>query len=1305
MAEADPYARFAPGQPAADDPYAKFAPGYVAPVEKPRGLLAVANDTVIEAANAVAGSFGAAANFVAPGNAVSKFIDEKIIRPGEASQSDVAQASRKRFQDEVEAADGVGDELLAVGRKVLDAPLLTAAQAVGSFAIPGIAVKGAGALAGGARAANASAAGASRVANAGLAGGAVAGGALAGGDAAGTAYDLVIQAGGSDEQATEAARRASVIPAAIGAAGGVIGAERLLAGASHAKGGMLARGLKTGAIEGLQEGIEEGVTNYEGRRAAVPFDPAIDPMKGTAAAAGLGAVMGGGIGTAIGMLSSPAQKPKPDPVQAILAAPSIDAALEEFNATAAPAERAKGPDPVMAEIRRLLDPADQSEAVGLLATSNDGNVVPHVRRWAQNRLDELLHVPTGEATEVAPVEPIPAGEATEVVPAGEALELPARIPVGDAAELIPTGEATVLPRRIPTGQATEMPGPAPNARAPRRNTDALPLDLAGAPNAVAAYVQRMASTATPAARAFVQDYRAGRITNDDVLGLLVKSKPVEPTADERLAAAAAQAQPILPTDLLTGDGQPYGSKTAANIRAKREGGTIVPVTGGWVVRTEQANVEPVVPVSAGVPVPAPDAGGDQRGGSVGVVGPVAAAGGAGVVQPGGPAPAASGVAPELDAQGRDGGGDAALSAPGGTVMPAGLNVTFGGKTYPVESINDAQEKWIAFRDETGEGVSKVGNGIRITDGAGRFVARISYNGRVWDGEDTARGGGKVIAESPDGGITKGRGVTKKFMEAGALAFKKGWPRNPPPSMGDGDTAPADWLAGYDAEKAKVPQALSAPADPTANPTALEGRTFTMDGKQWTVDAAGPRYITIVGPDGKEQVISDGNHKWPAVRAALGLGKPGKAAQPAPVQPVQPVQPGAAVSQPGAADGKSRAAVGGQDGINGYFYKGGQFLPSTMAEPGKWKIKGKWVSAGKAEVAPGEWAHQPTPFSRSIFSLVGGWATKDGAGRIRLFEGAGGKGIRDSQWTPITLDTEIRPGVKGVLGKQSLTVRELIDAYNAGQRWFDVQPDAETVTTAAPAAAQPAPAAPSDGTSAPAAPAPATTTTTPEKRQPTLMDKMTADAGGPVTFGDLKRADAQAAGDAANESSDYPERWAASGWASGALEARTRWLERAGVKEGSDAFERAIEAPWNKLSAGVKARVLDAQRDEDRGTRKPAPAPAAPANAQQAPPATPSLPEKVKAKRQSEAAAEAQQPAADAESAAAPTAAAPSNDAAADPFSGDYEALAGKTVEQKITLDDGRVATMRVDAAVAMRSADSRLNALRGLRACLGRGAA
>ncbi|WP_057092015.1 PLxRFG domain-containing protein [Comamonas thiooxydans] len=277
---------FTPGAaPAADEP------------PKSRGLMSVANDTVIEAANAAAGGLSSAANFIKPGNAVSGWIDKNIIQAGEEAQSDVVKASKKKFREGVANADGVMSELGAVGGYIVENPLLAAAQAAGSFVGPGAAVKGAG------MAARAAGVGAKGIERAGRAGGVAAGAAMAGGDAAGTAYDLAIKAGATEEEATAAARQASVIPALVGGAGGAFGAEKLLAGAKGFGGGAAARAAKTGLSEAAQEAVEEGVTQYEGQRAAIPFDPSIDPSKGVAAAAGMGAALGGMTGAGTSLLT------------------------------------------------------------------------------------------------------------------------------------------------------------------------------------------------------------------------------------------------------------------------------------------------------------------------------------------------------------------------------------------------------------------------------------------------------------------------------------------------------------------------------------------------------------------------------------------------------------------------------------------------------------------------------------------------------------------------------------------------------------------------------------------------------------------------------------------------------------------------------------------------------------------------------------------------------------------------------------------------------------------------------------------
>jgi hypothetical protein len=134
--------------------------------------------------------------------------------------------------------------------------------------------------------------------------------------------------------------------------------------------------------------------------------------------------------------------------------------------------------------------------------------------------------------------------------------------------------------------------------------------------------------------------------------------------------------------------------------------------------------------------------------------------------------------------------------------------------------------------------------------------------------------------------------------------------------------------------------------------------------------------------------------------------------------------------------KTQAKVGGQVGKNGYFYKGGQFLPSTELPPGTWKIGKKFVKTGKEQIEPYVYEVQPTPFSRSIFSMIVGWCTiSDKKLELRT-------GICSHNGEPITLETEIRPGVKGVLGKDEVPLGEFISAYNNGQRWFDVQPNVD-----------------------------------------------------------------------------------------------------------------------------------------------------------------------------------------------------------------------------------------------------------------------
>lgn len=140
------------------------------------------------------------------------------------------------------------------------------------------------------------------------------------------------------------------------------------------------------------------------------------------------------------------------------------------------------------------------------------------------------------------------------------------------------------------------------------------------------------------------------------------------------------------------------------------------------------------------------------------------------------------------------------------------------------------------------------------------------------------------------------------------------------------------------------------------------------------------------------------------------------------------------------DSAGRAAKGGQKGINGWSYKGGQFLPSTMAEPGKWKLGKKWVTTGREQVAPGKYEVQPTPLSRSIYTLIGpGYFTVFQGEKAAINPKALSGELFDPSGGLVTPDMQIKPGVKGILGKRSFSLQDLVDQYNKGARWIEIEP--------------------------------------------------------------------------------------------------------------------------------------------------------------------------------------------------------------------------------------------------------------------------
>ena len=137
---------------------------------------------------------------------------------------------------------------------------------------------------------------------------------------------------------------------------------------------------------------------------------------------------------------------------------------------------------------------------------------------------------------------------------------------------------------------------------------------------------------------------------------------------------------------------------------------------------------------------------------------------------------------------------------------------------------------------------------------------------------------------------------------------------------------------------------------------------------------------------------------------------------------------------------ARAKKGGETAkANAYFYKGGQFLPSTSLPPGAYKIGKRTLYTGREQIEPGKFEQQPTPLHRGIYSVIGGYTLVSPEGKLSLREGIwlhGGEAL--------TSETSSTPGVKGILSTESTTYGEMIERYNKGERWVVVKPSAEVV---------------------------------------------------------------------------------------------------------------------------------------------------------------------------------------------------------------------------------------------------------------------
>lgn len=638
------------------------APKGAAPAERPLFSLSqgsALNDYVTEGVNAAAGGVSSAANFIVPGNRVSKAIDQ-FVEDSQANFTDVARQGKQQLASDLESADGFGEEAAAALKYVAQNPGLALSQAVGSFAGPGAAIKGARMTASGLGLT------AKGVARAGLGAGAATGGAMAGGDAAGTAYDLVIKAGGTPEQAEAAAREASMLPAAIGAAGGLVGAERVFAGAKGFAGNAASRALKTGAVEGLQEGIEEGVTQYEGQRAAMPYDPSIDPMKGVGGAATLGVALGAATGAGVSALEGPPRLPNNGPLsrganlaldrmdveaaQAGQPAPGLsegqynqamdgimaqgDADMKAMkqagfmdkgpsayaNAAGAPAMGVPGVD-ALAQSEQPFDALADRIMTTRETLADEGNRQAIREKFGDQALQEALYY-LNQADRPGQ---IPDKTRDNMLAMAEEIVSRSRLtPVqqpgglGAGAYSAPErlGADVGLPQiGLDTEQTGVFRADAAGNVAPETNADRINTRQAAAAKKDRPQGGPGMDAMTP--RDTMRGAGPGVMVGDGVL-----------TPAERPARQQPAAGPV-PRLVYRPNGEPFKNQRAAVLEQRRVGGDVVPVEGGWAVQTQdealneqdqpastQATAAPQVPQEAADPRGTGQAGAGEQGNGV-----------------------------------------------------------------------------------------------------------------------------------------------------------------------------------------------------------------------------------------------------------------------------------------------------------------------------------------------------------------------------------------------------------------------------------------------------------------------------------------------------------------------------------------------------------------------------------------------------------------------------------------------------------------------------------------------------------------
>jgi hypothetical protein len=119
---------------------------------------------------------------------------------------------------------------------------------------------------------------------------------------------------------------------------------------------------------------------------------------------------------------------------------------------------------------------------------------------------------------------------------------------------------------------------------------------------------------------------------------------------------------------------------------------------------------------------------------------------------------------------------------------------------------------------------------------------------------------------------------------------------------------------------------------------------------------------------------------------------------------------------------AQAKKGGETGMNGEWYEGGQFLPNT--ELGKLPKKTKVKGTGKQQIEPYVWVTPPegsTELTRSIFAYMAG----------RFLDAAHFRRTGE-------MKVYAKPETMEYYKVNSFFLRVLADKYNKGERWFEIK---------------------------------------------------------------------------------------------------------------------------------------------------------------------------------------------------------------------------------------------------------------------------